>query len=335
MSSHQLTTSSGEGVMKATMTDVQKAIEQLGQSNVAGDEDRSFSFASSRGDVTEGETDTEYDMSDVDARSSTADGETWHKGARTKLAERAKRAVEEAEKFEAMMSGSNRAAPPIEVEMSDESESEEEYARGHARIPEEAEGGVGDPRRLLELEEQQEMVAKDSLSVKTGTMAQEESTFELEQLNYESTTATATQTSFPVLHALSSSSQLEVQNPVESKSSSDSNANDRERIRESMDTRPPSILPTPAEQSKHNSTASDTSVCPSGSGLSQQVQTSSIRTTLVDDQIDVLKDAVKGVEKEKKHPSEWEVNEVVGWLKGRGFDQDVCEKFTGTPLTYF
>ncbi|KAG6914150.1 hypothetical protein DXG01_002089, partial [Tephrocybe rancida] len=34
-------------------------------------------------------------------------------------------------------------------------------------------------------------------------------------------------------------------------------------------------------------------------------------------------------EKEKTHPSEWDVPEVVEWLKGKGFDLDVYEKFTG------
>ncbi|KAG6868912.1 hypothetical protein C0993_007686 [Termitomyces sp. T159_Od127] len=337
MSSHQRTTSSGEAVMKATMTDVQKAIEQLGRSNVAGDEERSFSFASSRGDVTEGETDTEYDMSDVDVGTGTADGETWHKGARTKLAERAKRAVEEAEKFEAMMNGaSSRAAPPIEVEMSDESEGEgeEEYTREHTHMSEEDEK-ADDLERLPTLQEQPKMLTKDSSLVKTGPTAQEPNTLEAEQPNYETTTATATQTSFPVLYPLSPSpSQLELQTSVESKRNSDSNTSDLEQVRESPVMRPSSDSSTPAEHSKHDSTASATSTSPSGPASSQtQVQTSSIRTTLIEDQIDVLKDAVKGMEKEKKHPSEWEVSDVVGWLQGRGFDQDVCEKFTEQEIT--
>ncbi|KAL0581475.1 hypothetical protein V5O48_000516 [Marasmius crinis-equi] len=142
--------------MQATMTDVQQAIEQLGRGTGAtpsiDDRDgaRSFSFASSRGDGdTDRETDTDFDMSDVDQNAEDGEGgEGWHKGARTRLAEKARRAVEEAEKLEMMMGGSspNRlSAPPIEVEMSDESEGEgeeEEYThsssffRRHSRIPE-------------------------------------------------------------------------------------------------------------------------------------------------------------------------------------------------------
>lgn len=38
--------------------------------------------------------------------------------------------------------------------------------------------------------------------------------------------------------------------------------------------------------------------------------------------------------KEKAHPSEWSVDDVVEWLKGKGFDQDVCNKFTGAFPTY-
>ena len=34
-------------------------------------------------------------------------------------------------------------------------------------------------------------------------------------------------------------------------------------------------------------------------------------------------------EREKKQPSEWTVDEVVEWLKGKGFDQDVQHKFIG------
>src|SRR6267154_3389878 len=69
-----------EEVMKATMTDVQKAIEQLGQND--RDEARSFSFASTRHGDTDHETDTE---TDGDA-SLHEDGEDWHRSARDKLA---------------------------------------------------------------------------------------------------------------------------------------------------------------------------------------------------------------------------------------------------------
>src|ERR1700722_6432990 len=67
-----------DGVMKATMTDVQKAIEQLGRTNGDTDRDdkdgrRSFSFTT----VSREETDTEEEHLD----------ENWAKGARKRLAE--------------------------------------------------------------------------------------------------------------------------------------------------------------------------------------------------------------------------------------------------------
>src|SRR6266576_519033 len=124
--------SDGE-VMKATLTDVQQAIEQLGRPDheVAEDSDRerSFSFASSR-DGAETETDTDYENSDADGDiASSAGGESYHVGARRKLAETARRALEEADKLSAitnsMPSGRRMMAPPIDVEMSDESDDED------------------------------------------------------------------------------------------------------------------------------------------------------------------------------------------------------------------
>ncbi len=73
-------------VMRATMTDVQQAIEQLGRSHNDRDGARSFSFASSHGDYTDREgTETENDT-DADEEDPLA----WHRGARERFAERAK-----------------------------------------------------------------------------------------------------------------------------------------------------------------------------------------------------------------------------------------------------
>jgi hypothetical protein len=99
------------------MTDVQKALEQLGRSN--HDLDGSFSFASGQDTENDTETDTDFEAENDKT-------EDWHKGARRKLAEKARRAVEEAEKLEMLMNGyeSRSVAPPIESEPSDESEGE-------------------------------------------------------------------------------------------------------------------------------------------------------------------------------------------------------------------
>ncbi|CAL1699992.1 unnamed protein product [Somion occarium] len=142
-------TLSGE-MMQATMTDVQKAIEQLGRNDRDGA--RSFSFVSSHGDYTDRSgTETEGDSEDEEALG-------WHKGAREKLAMRAKQENEERQAKEAAESVPTTpmrlTAPPIDVEMSDESEGEEDEEqlatlrerhsdpfpiRQHPHIPEEEE----------------------------------------------------------------------------------------------------------------------------------------------------------------------------------------------------
>jgi hypothetical protein len=33
-------------------------------------------------------------------------------------------------------------------------------------------------------------------------------------------------------------------------------------------------------------------------------------------------------------PTEWSVEEVVDWLKSKGFDQDVCDKFIGEYINF-
>ncbi|OSX59554.1 hypothetical protein POSPLADRAFT_1089639, partial [Postia placenta MAD-698-R-SB12] len=33
------------------------------------------------------------------------------------------------------------------------------------------------------------------------------------------------------------------------------------------------------------------------------------------------------------HPSEWTVDQVVEWLRWKGFDEGVCEKFTEQEIT--
>ena len=139
----------GHQMMQATITDVQKAIEQLGRNNSStftNTDTQSISFASDTG----GETTDFGEDSDAD-RDSGGDvdgGEGWHRDARLRLAEKARKAVEEAEKLESMIN-TRSAAPPIEVEMSDDSDFEDDssqrdftmssFARRHSKIPEEDE----------------------------------------------------------------------------------------------------------------------------------------------------------------------------------------------------
>lgn len=102
--------SNGDVMMRATLTDVQKAIEQLGRSDRDGS--RSFSFASSHGDYSErSETETEDDR-ETDAE----DELGWHKDARAKLAERAQRENEERLAREAEEQP-RAMIPPIDVDI--------------------------------------------------------------------------------------------------------------------------------------------------------------------------------------------------------------------------
>jgi len=126
-------------VMHATMTDVQKAIEQLGRHDADGT--RSFSFASSRGEG-------DGDWTDRDSATDT-DGEIdgWHLNARQRLAENSRMINEGSAGPSTPM---RISAPPIEVELSDESEAEDDenpprvhddsrYLRKHSHISEEEE----------------------------------------------------------------------------------------------------------------------------------------------------------------------------------------------------
>ena len=350
-------------VMKATMTDVQKAIEQLGRGrgpNEDGDGARSFSFASSREDRdTEGETDdTDIDMSDLDR----GDGEQgWHKGARRKLAEKARRAVEEAEKLEMMMGGlgmGNRTsigsvngrlvAPPIEVEVSDESEGEEDhedftghsggYPRDHPFIPEEDEDvdtdADADGHTRQEASEDTAVTHEVSTSATARSSGDHSHDLDMpEKDESEKKTATATRTSFPSFQSPPQPAfpgerdpQSSLPTPVSPVGAvhSDKVTFPEKRIstplRESLVPLPSSPTPLAASVSKHSSVASSTRAPSSStppSSYQPPLTASSLQPTLVEEK------------KEKAHPSEWSVEDVVEWLKGKGFDQDVRDKFVG------
>lgn len=119
--------SKGEMAMQATLTDVQKAIEQLGRNN-DNDGSRSFSFRSSHDEYSE-RSDTGTDAEDTDAE----DGTEWHRNAREKLALRAQQENEQRLKEATSVPSTPMrvTAPPIDVELSDESDDEEEEDRGN------------------------------------------------------------------------------------------------------------------------------------------------------------------------------------------------------------
>ena len=138
-------------MMKATMVDVQKAIEQLGRDDVGEDSVFGARSFSTRDEENTENSDTDIDLSDFDGTGiNENDKDDWRKDARRKLAAKAKRAMEEAEMFESMTrmgdneNGRRTLAPPIEVDFSEESEVEDDaeltrpsdFHRNHPHIPE-------------------------------------------------------------------------------------------------------------------------------------------------------------------------------------------------------
>ena len=362
----QRVVSNGSGeMMKATITDVQKAIEQLGRGrgpNEDGDGERSFSFASSRDELS---TETDYDMSDIDGVDPDG-GQGYHKGARRKLAAKARKAIEEAEKLELMMGGFGKSdaerravAPPIEMELSDESEDEEgEYTsrsnvfpRGHPHISEEEEETA--PAQL------QPLLSERGSTNRTSTGAQ--SAHEVTASPKDSSevgTVTATRSSFPVLLPPVSPfvNVSAVQSP-EPATSANATA-ERAISPRPIPSRPISPAPAPLEpaaliklsESRHNSAslplresvtgfpsptgsfqwvpANPTGVLskhsslasakgPASAMLQPPATASSMQNTLAEEK------------KEKSPPNEWSVEDVVDWLKSKGFDKEVQDKFIG------
>ena len=329
--------------MKATMTDVQKAIEQLGRNDVDA---RSFSFASTRdgGENTEN-SDTDFDLSDFDGSEINGnDGEDWHKGARRKLAAKAKRAVEEANKLEETMgdneNGKRSIAPPIEADFSDESEAEDEdddltrstnFHRNHPHIPEEDENVGTDG---------------EATAATSGTRYSV-STDVLVPPNDEPDIPTATKSSFSDSQSPVPTEPLPVE-PVE-------NAPTTEKDVYPSPISPPTMtlpniqqilkrsstpareisngLPSPASfghiGSKHNSVISSLSAPGTLVNALQVQQQQQPNGTSVFTRPASIPVSPTVQARNETPPMEWSVDDVVNWLKSKGFDQDVCDKFTG------
>ncbi|KAF7432629.1 polar growth protein [Pleurotus ostreatus] len=409
--------SADSGVMNATMTDVQEAIEQLGRRRKEGefgDGERSFSFASTGdGDNNSLRYDGETDESDG--------GEGWHKGARQKLAEKARKAVEEAEKLESIGGSIGKGkgriiAPPIDVEMSDESEDEGgdhtmSFIRGHA-IPEESEeeNGPADEfgvrttkRRSIKSEgdtHSSTLAGGDSqtgLSTTTGSTAKasDSNSLDLPTKGGDEDLPTVTQASFPTPVVTTEPPADDIHPPAELRDtepivstaatlSLPSPISPTYQIARSQSTPPPRAI-SPSQQQ------SNTFIAPSHSEGPASPVTNNMRSVFAERRTSspgipyresmialpsptlssvggfagfghskhssIASSAPGGLtlaspapinpaastngngvekrepEKEKTHPSDWSVEEVVEWLRSKGFDQDVCDKFTEQEIT--
>ena len=328
--------------MKAKTTDVQKAIEQLRHDDVGEDGDgaRSFSFASTRDGANTENSDTDFDLSDFDGtgiNGNDDDGEDWHKVARRKLAAKAKRAVEEAERLEAMVgdneNGRKTIAPPIEVDFSDESDVEDDadltrsrnFHRNHPHIPEEDEdvGTNGkdttDVTRYPTIDTfstadvfvplNDDILASTKPSVKVSTSQTPAPTESLPE-EPEKKPPTPEKDIYP-----SPISPLTTTLP-----------NIRQILKRSS---------TPAREisnglsfpasvghisSKRNGMTSSSSAL----GMLVNANSKSIFTKPASISVSTTVQ-----ECNETPPIEWSVKEVVDWLKSKGFDKDVCDKFIG------
>ena len=344
----------GDEVMKATMTDVQRAIEQLGRGGVDGE--GSFTFASSHGGDTETD-DTDFEMSDTDRANDVNGAQDWHKGARTKLAERARKAVEDAEKFEALSTGNGSSSgtgrvvspPPIQAELSDESDDEGDPPDRVDITSRSSKFQRENPYILEEDEEVENGEASkgghaQDLSMDAATTITHLSSDPGDPLpeTDESEAQTATKSSFPAFqspppsnlpHPEAALLDEKIPSPARSSLPSPSSPNtalseqfatipfsapDKQK-RGSIPTArdmplsglpsPAATDPTAASLSKHNSVMSSFSNAPSFAPAYQPV--------------------AEDKETGKKDPSQWTVEEVVEWLKSKGFDQTICDKFIG------
>lgn len=346
-------------VMRATLTDVQEAIEQLGRKDRDGA--GSFSFASSRdGDHTDHDTDAE---SAPDAE----DDAVWNKGTRTHLAEKARLQQQEQQEreqssferdltlrlgLEPAVDTGHPTAPPIALEMSDESDADEDEddsralgmlypRREHAQIPEVNEEDEDSTRHLNGSAARSKSQSPSNPSTSDHTSRPSENgddhSSELrpssefvvpERDDSEVQTATARQSSFPQnKEGLASKPHLE-----------DDATTSSLRLEVSQSAPAPPFAPI-------------SPVSPSQSGLKQSASLSRLKaetnsskammpalpspapsqngtfSTLSKD-IDLAQQP-KLYMKPATHPSEWTVEEVVEWAKSKNFDKGVYDKFIG------
>ena len=345
-------------VMHATMTDVQKAIEQLGRHD--GDGSRSFSFASSRGDG---------DSTDRDSATDT-EGEVdgWHLNARQRLAENSRIVNEESAGPSTPM---RLSAPPIEVELSDESDAEDDdpgsrlqdeppYIRSHPHIPEEEEEDaqpsikVNPLNRSVELDPGTPVLASDTFIVPSpGTVIDDLPTATIPQKSFLKEQDQGVRAVSPEPHPTPTrSSDSEIKfgqqpevSPAQIPLPTSPQPVNGISLSSPPSTPPPVVSPVPMFPISRTNTASERVRTP----IFQQPGTPASTITSIGIQ-QALGTPTKPqspfrprssetplLEKPappSKPPAEWTVEEVVDWLKGKGIDQGTCDKFIGTCASF-
>ncbi|KAI9457942.1 hypothetical protein BJY52DRAFT_1270491 [Lactarius psammicola] len=302
---HTTANSNGE-VMLATMTDVQQAIEQLGHKDDF-DGSRSFTFSSTRGEP-----------------------------ARQKLAENAKMAAEEqaARESAETRAPTRSTIPPIDVEMSDDSGDEDDaplngHLRRHPHIPEEDEEETASPRPPVNgrrFSDSSSIQPSESYIVPSPAPPESDIA---EDTATEAGVSTATQPSFPPTERNSflptpvSPDRLGISKPNGTDAASHPSSAQLlfpSKTQTSSLKGVSGVLPSPAA-----------SVTGHRHGYSFGSATSSTRATAASPLL--LGIRTTDPKPRHVHPADWTVEEVLDWLRSKGFDDDSCKKFAEQEIT--
>lgn len=338
-----LSTATGNGeVMLATLTDVQQAIEQLGHKD-DGDGSRSFTFSSSHGESTDHESDHDTDA-DVG-------GEDWHRSARQKLAENAKKVVEEQAAREAAEGRVTlrSSAPPIDVELSDDSGDEGDGLLGQSspnglnsrppHIPEEEENELAVPQSQTTTSSSPSIQPSERYLVPSpiSTVHRPESG-PIDDTAVEAAVSTATQQLFSQNEkARTPENTSSLPSPVSpglrgtSNGASPDAANTPSSAQLVFPSKPQTlslqelsgVLPSPAASSNGHRHGYSISSLTSSAAMAASFPLSAPHSA----------DSCSSNRPRDVHPSEWNVEDVINWLRAKGFDDAVCDRFIEQEIT--
>jgi hypothetical protein len=334
-------------VMAATMTDIQAAIDQLGQHR--NDDGRSMSFASTRDDRG---SELGHDLDDLE-------GEDWHSAARRRL-------------FEGLNAVDGRHfTPPVDVEMSDESDADEEFPHLHHK--QDARHASSPPKKTHHIKEhpkdtrsvvrtpspiptsEHSSPTRRPTTVEDGPKADAPPSAAPELAPAEINLQSPPQLTASPMYKEPSPSEMELTpiqsttqptTPIAAPSSIPPMSNS---VSAPSIPRPPTLPSATALNSYHTaptlaqprptlpeSSSSTIYLFPPKSNLVATAIGSASSTALVPPSTTASTGPSNSPSmKRSAHPSEWTVEQVVEWVRSRGFDEGVCAKFQGSFLGPF
>ena len=331
-------------VMAATMTDIQAAIDQLGQHR--NDDGQSMSFASTRDDRG---SEVGHDLDNDDD----LDGEEWHSGARRRL-------------FEGLNAVDGRhSIPPVDVEMSEESDADDEHpplqqnhdARPAPSPPKETHGIKEQPRdtqAVLHRSPSPLPASDHSSSTHQPSTLEEASKANVPpsgapelphtEINLRSPSRSPTHSKGPsqgVLTPTQSNTQPTTPNAVTHPvlmvpdshsvpSISHTFALPSATTLNSYHSAP--ALPQPSSTTPEANSSRIYPFSPTSNLVSTAISSpSSATSSALMPPLSSASTVPSGTSSVKKpHPSEWTIEQVVEWARNRGFDEGVCAKFQGS-----